>query len=251
MRPTWLVPLVLLTALIAVPARLAAADATLRVHGSSSLMKLLKPKQADLEQAIGAKLELVGNGVGRGLQDLLDGSADLAAVNDLDSSWKALPADEQAHHAQADYQVSLVTATTLQVIINRDNPLAALTPDQLTGLLTGTIHNWHEIGGNDVPVVVVLPFPGDGARVYVQKVVLKDAAFTPEAKVLQLASQQPPTVAQLPGGVSVLSALNVTSQVKAVPVGMDLALPLDLVCAAQATDLEKRFIAAATAALKP
>ncbi|MBA4374412.1 MAG: phosphate ABC transporter substrate-binding protein, partial [Thermodesulfovibrio sp.] len=41
------------------------------------------------------------------------------------------------------------------VLLHKDNPVTQLSKDQLKGMFTGKITNWKEVGGKDLPVIVV------------------------------------------------------------------------------------------------
>jgi hypothetical protein len=40
----------------------------------------------------------------------------------------------------------------ISVIINPENPVQELSPEQLKGIFTGRIKNWSEVGENDFPI---------------------------------------------------------------------------------------------------
>jgi phosphate transport system substrate-binding protein len=44
------------------------------------------------------------------------------------------------------------------IIVNRSNPVDALTVQQIADMYTGRITNWKEVGGDDVPIICHLPF---------------------------------------------------------------------------------------------
>jgi phosphate transport system substrate-binding protein len=41
------------------------------------------------------------------------------------------------------------------VIVHKDNPIARLNKEQLTGIFTGKLTNWKDVGGNDAPILIV------------------------------------------------------------------------------------------------
>ena len=43
----------------------------------------------------------------------------------------------------------------IAVIINSSNPIKAVTKEQVQDIYTGKITNWKEIGGNDVPIILI------------------------------------------------------------------------------------------------
>ena len=56
----------------------------------------------------------------------------------------------------------------LVFIVNEDNPVQSLTLQQLKDIYAGTITNWKDVGGSDMPIVVV-----DGNQVPVQEAHLR------------------------------------------------------------------------------
>ncbi len=49
-------------------------------------------------------------------------------------------------------------------VVHRDNPVGPLTTSQLVALFTGTVVNWKEVGGPDLPVALVRPSEGMALR---------------------------------------------------------------------------------------
>src|SRR5262249_60140695 len=74
---------------IAVAAVVAAAFATsvafaetIEIHGSTTVSaNLLLPKKTEIEKAAGFELQIVGNGSGRGLADLIEGKVKVAMIS--------------------------------------------------------------------------------------------------------------------------------------------------------------------------
>src|SRR5687767_13818852 len=57
---------------------IARSESVLRFNGATTIDKLLKPKLAEIDAKHGVKIQLVPNGAGRGLEDLVAGRADVA-----------------------------------------------------------------------------------------------------------------------------------------------------------------------------
>jgi hypothetical protein len=49
------------------------------------------------------------------------------------------------------------------LLARMENPVSVIDSSHLRGALTGTIHNWRDLGGGDVPLTVYAPLVGDGA----------------------------------------------------------------------------------------
>src|SRR5690349_13274474 len=73
---------IVVAAVVAAFAASTAFAETIEVHGSTTVSNnLLLPKKADFEKATGFELQIVGNGSGRGLTDLIEGKVKLAMIS--------------------------------------------------------------------------------------------------------------------------------------------------------------------------
>lgn len=93
-------------------------------------------------------------GSGAGITGAAEGTLDIGL------SSRALKDDEAAGG---------LTATTfaldgIAIIVNSENTVEDLTLEQIKGLATGEITNWSEVGGPDMPVVLVGREAGSGTR---------------------------------------------------------------------------------------
>jgi phosphate transport system substrate-binding protein len=59
---------------------------------------------------------------------------------------------------------NIVAIDGIAVILDKANTITNLTKEQLTGIYTGTIKNWSEVGGISLPIVVVGREAGSGTR---------------------------------------------------------------------------------------
>lgn len=105
----------------------------IRLHGSTSLAKLISDRQTVLETQIPAKLEGVGNGAGRGLMDLAGGQADIALngivkvrhVDDLVSEVSTASREQTSGIAQINSAVSQMDKVTQGNAANAEESAAA------------------------------------------------------------------------------------------------------------------------------
>jgi len=114
----------------------------------------------------------------------------------------------------------------LYVILHPGNPLSRLSAMQLTGLFSGQISNWSELGGDDLVVEVwVYPPENDVRALFVSagmdgKPFSSQARLAPDpAAMLEIVSSHPAAIGFLPGAW-------LTSQVKSVrlPRSLEVAL---------------------------
>ncbi len=118
--------------------------------------------------------------------------------NAVDLAFRlGLPEDTKAYSAQIGWE-------TIVVVVNADNPLSALIPDELTALFTGETSHW---AGSGDPVQVWAYPEGDEIRLLFDSVVLAENRLTsfallspdPQA-MLEAVAADPAAVGYLPQG---------------------------------------------------
>lgn len=157
------------------------------VWGSTTCQKkFLEPGAAALEKATGVKVKVLGVGTGKGMLALAEGKAPVAAASeDLDgavkSAQKAAQEAGQKFSPPGNLQFHRIADDTIVPIVNKDNPVQNLTWEQLAKLNTGEIKNWKEVGGPDLPVVVVTSHAGSATKAVFQKEVMAKKDYAPGA----------------------------------------------------------------------
>jgi phosphate transport system substrate-binding protein len=107
-------------------------------------------------------IAVTGGGSGTGIAALINGTVDMANAS------RAMK-DNEIADAQAkgfDPVEHTVAIDAIAVIVNKQNPVAQLTIDQLADIFTGRIANWQELGGDDAPIVLVSRETNSGTHVY-------------------------------------------------------------------------------------
>ena len=233
-----LLPLVLCAGL-ALAASLEAG--TVRMHGAVTLDKLLRAQQAAIESQTGATLELLGNSSGRGLADLSSGSADVALIGaPLKGVAEAMNAEKPGSVNTAGMSEIPVTNIKLAFITHPSAGVKSLTTAQVRDVFSGKITNWKQAGGADVPVKLVMPFPGDGARITVRETLLQGGGFPKDMIQRNGANDLCVVVAQLPGACTILSPKNIQGAVARVALEQDVVMPmLFIVKGAPAGEIKK------------
>jgi ABC-type phosphate transport system substrate-binding protein len=102
----------------------------------------------------------------------------------------------------------------IAVVVHPSNPLRAFTLTELARLFRGGIQLWSELGGPDVEVQPVIPFPGEGIRQRFEEQVLEGGSMTPNAILALDPPQALATLLDHPGGVAILPASQVTNAVR-------------------------------------
>lgn len=179
---------------------------TVRLHGSTTCQKrIFEPGKEALRKATGIDIELVGNGTGNGLEDLVYGKADASMASeelaDAVASMKAATGKD----APPDLKANVITTDVIKVIVHPSNPVSKLTKEQLKGLHTGTIDNWKGVGGPDQPVIVVTSHAGSATRKVFQKSIMDNQKYVDGAIEVKTTREEVDNVGQLPEAIGAVS----------------------------------------------
>ena len=66
-----------------------------------------------------------------------------------------------------------VATDAIAVIVHPSNPVTALTIEQLSGIYTGAITNWNQVGGNNAPIIALARDTNSGTHVYFKEAVVQ------------------------------------------------------------------------------
>ena len=117
----------------------------------------------------GVRISVTGGGSGTGIAALLNDTVDLANASRQIK-------DEEIEKARANglEPVEFVVARdAIAVVVHPDNPVNALSLEQLADIYSGKISNWREVGGEDRPIVRLSRETNSGTHVYFLEVVLR------------------------------------------------------------------------------
>ena len=198
--------IVIMASAISVCAGQAVLAETVKLHGSTTCQKrIFEPGKDALKKATGIDLELVGNGTGNGLEDLVNGKADASMASeelaDAVSSMKAATGKD----APADLKPNVITSDVIKVIVNPANPVSKLSKDQLKGLHNGSIDNWKAVGGPDQPVIVVTSHLGSATKKVFQKAMMDGTKYVDGAIEVKTTREEIDNVGQLVEGIGAVS----------------------------------------------
>ncbi|ALP51882.1 ABC transporter substrate-binding protein [Candidatus Tenderia electrophaga] len=146
-----------------------AADSRLTLTGSSTVAPLaLEIGKRFEKQNSGVRVDVQTGGSTRGVIDARSGLADIGMAS---RGLKPTEADLDAH---------IIALDGIGIILHRDNPVAALSDDQVIAIYTGRITNWQEAGGEDARITVVNKAEGRSTlELFLQHFRLKNSAIKP------------------------------------------------------------------------
>jgi phosphate transport system substrate-binding protein len=225
------------------------AWADVKVRGATTVaFGLMNPQKAKIEQLAGVVLEILPSSTTHGLADLVQGRTDIAMLSEpLKSAADALNKMEPGLVNLADYTDRHVGNAFVQFIVHPSNPVQKLTRAQLSGLYSGAIKNWSELGGNNQQVLLVGQ-PTSATYRMIKEVLA--ISYASDLRIVQNTNQTGIIVAQAPGALSNISTLHdVPERSKIRVVETDLKLPLHLYLAIRrdAPEQIRRVVEAAAA----
>jgi len=222
-----------------------------RVNGSTTVLKLaIAPNKDTIEKLTGVPLVLVGNGSSRGLKDIATGNADIAMLSAPLPTVAAIVRKDVPTLDVADLRVFPVGQADAYLAVNKANPVKAVTPEQAQGLLSGKIANWKEVGGPDLPVVVVTEMPGGGTRTVVEGLLMEGTPLAAGHREVPNAPSVATVVGQLPAAIGIISTENLLPTTLALEVpGRKFPMALTLVTKGEPAGDVKKIVDAVAAAV--
>jgi phosphate transport system substrate-binding protein len=229
------------------------AHAEVKVRGATTVAYgLVSPHKTKIEQLAKTGLSVLPSSTGHGLAELAEGKADIAMLADpLESAAAALNAKTPGLVDLTVLSSEHVGDAFVQFIVHQSNPVARLSKAQLADLYSGKIKNWSELGGSDLPVIVVGEPTSSPYRV------IRDAlaiAYRSDLRVVQNTNQCATIVAQAPGAIGNISTahnLPERDKLKVVETEVKLSLHLYIAYRKDARDEVLRVIEALKEVAKP
>lgn len=133
-------------------------EGSVTASGSSALQPLAQlAAESFMAQNPNVTVTVNGGGSGEGLKQVADGAVDIGN-SDVYAEEKL---DEASAKELTDHAVCVIT---IAPVVNKELGVKDLTTEQLTGIFTGKITNWKEVGGPDLDVMLVTRPSSSGTR---------------------------------------------------------------------------------------
>jgi phosphate transport system substrate-binding protein len=197
--------------------------------GAAPTENVLKPVKEAFEKSSGISLQIISSGPKIALQDLDKGAVDAAAAGLSFDDWMALMKKEGAEVKDpAGLRQLVIGKDSIVVLVNKANPVTQLSKEQLKGIFTGSITNWKEVGGPDLPVIVVIGKLMPGTNSMFTKNMLDEAPMTKEVLEATTAEDVRQNVAANAEAIGIGPVAVIDASVKS-PKTPELARPITLV----------------------
>jgi phosphate transport system substrate-binding protein len=142
---------------------------TVTIEGSTSMVQINQALKDSFEQRFtGTTVNTQAGGTSQGIQSVVQGSADIAAIS------RPLTSQEENQGLVA----VPVAKDAIAIVVGKENTFQrGLTKDQVVGIFTGKITNWSEVGGNPAEIQVINRPPVSGTHQAFQELVLNGGNF--------------------------------------------------------------------------
>lgn len=146
------------------------AKNSIQVKGSDTMVNLSQAwAEKYMEEKTGGFVAVTGGGSGTGISSLISGTCDIAnasrTIKEKEISLAKLKGINPFEIKAA--------LDGLAVVVHPKNPVSKLTEKQLSGIFTGRITNWKELGGSDLKIVILSREVNSGTHVYFKEHVLR------------------------------------------------------------------------------
>ena len=203
-------------------ARVQAAH-TIQNTGSDTLVNLAL---AWAENYMGAypdvNISVTGGGSGTGIAALINKTVDIANAS------RAMKKEEieAAKKNGVDPVEHTVARDAIAVVVHPSNPVQGLTIPQLADIYTGKVTNWNEVGGKDLPIVLLSRESNSGTYVYFLENVVRqgkknDIMFSPDTLLMPSSEGISNEVRQNPNAIGYDGLGYVTDDQKVLAVAKD------------------------------
>ncbi len=186
----------------------ASASGTLVASGSTALQPMVQ-QAADKFMAANKKAQITvnGGGSGTGLSQVAQGQVQIGNSDIFAEEKQGIDASQLVDHK--------VAVVGFALVVNSKVTVDSLTKAQVVDIFTGKITNWKDVGGPDLPIVVVNRPASSGTRATFRKTVMggkDEAAF---ALTEDSSGQVQKIVSETNGAISYLALSYVNSTLKA------------------------------------
>jgi phosphate transport system substrate-binding protein len=159
-----------------------AEKSVITVKGSDTMVNLSqKWAEVYMQKNPNVSIQITGGGSGTGVAALLNATTNIA------NSSRELKENElqQASQRGITPKVYEVALDGIAVIVHPNNPVSALTVQQISDIFTGKIKNWKEVGGKDSPITLYGRENSSGTYEFFREHVLLQKDYATNTQVLQ------------------------------------------------------------------
>jgi len=204
-------------------AEVAGPAQTIENKGSDTLVNLaLAWAETYIELHPEVRISVTGGGSGTGIAAMINGTVDIA-----NASRAMKPEEIAAAEANGITPLEFTVARdAIAVVVHPSNPVDGLTLQQISNIYTGKITNWHQVGGEDRPIVLLSRESNSGTYVYFLENVIRlgeksNLLFSPDTLLMPSSEGISTEVRQNPNALGYDGLGYVTPEQKTLAVARD------------------------------
>lgn len=201
---------------------------SIQVKGSDTMVNLAQGWAEDFSKKNpGVNAAVTGGGSGTGIAALIAGTADIAISS---RTMKEKEINKAKENGIDPYEIK-AALDGLAVVVHPSNSVSQLTIEQLSDIFTGKIKNWNEVGGVNLPIVILSREVNSGTHVYFKEHVLRKGneksaeEFSPAALLMPSSQAIADEIAQNANAVGYYGMGYISSKQKVIAVAKDKNSP--------------------------
>jgi phosphate transport system substrate-binding protein len=170
--------------------------------GGAPADSIIKPITPYFEKATGHKINLIFGGATISFKVFDRGDSEVTfAGSSFDDLLVSLKKEGYEVKDKSVYIVESIGKSQIYVAINKDNPVQALTKEQIKGIFTGKIQNWKEVGGNDEPIMPIISTQNPATMGAFKKLVLDGQDYVKDNLDVATFPEMTNTIASNPNAI--------------------------------------------------
>jgi len=138
-------------------------------------------------------IRIAGQGTASGFAALKDDACDVAMATQRLSEADTRIFGPGVITAQSEHRLGMDAVT---VVVHKDNPVPALTLEQVGAIFAGEISNWDQVGGPSAPIKTFILQENFGTRLFFEDFFMTGRSFAASARVVDVHDLLPDLVSQ-------------------------------------------------------
>lgn len=181
---------------------------TLTIAGSTSVQPFSEVVAEEfMAKNPEVQVNVQGGGSSQGIEAAISGAADIG------SSSRELKDEEKSQLVE-----TRIALDGIAIVVHKDNPVGALSREQVKNIYLGNITNWKEVGGSDTAITVVSREEGSGTLDAFLSLVMDKEEITDKAIIQNSTGAVRTAVAGDKNGIGFISLAKVNEEVKALDI---------------------------------